>query len=223
MAKVKITGHASGSGVFTITAPNSNTDRTITLPDASVTLGTDATKLPLAGGTMTGNLVVSGTNAAINITAGGTSEDSVLNFVQGSTIEGGITYDHNGTYGSENIKFRAGNNTEQLKIMGNGRGVSQFTAKAWINMSDSATRDSHNISHTSDNGTGDFSCYFDADMANTNYVPLTGQEGGFDVCRFNTHHTSYVGEYRFQTGYQASNGALTKADTGYQYYAFFGD
>jgi len=54
MAKVKITGHASGSGVFTITAPNSNTDRTITLPDASVTLGTDATKLPLAGGAMTG-------------------------------------------------------------------------------------------------------------------------------------------------------------------------
>ena len=58
MAKVKITGHASGSGVFTITAPNSNTDRTITLPDASVTLGTDATKLPLAGGTMTGALTV---------------------------------------------------------------------------------------------------------------------------------------------------------------------
>jgi len=58
MAKVKITGHASGSGVFTITAPNSNTDRTITLPDASVTLGTDATKLPLAGGTITGALTV---------------------------------------------------------------------------------------------------------------------------------------------------------------------
>ena len=58
MAKVKIQGHALGSGVFTITAPNSNTDRTITLPDASVTLGTDATKLPLAGGTMTGDLIL---------------------------------------------------------------------------------------------------------------------------------------------------------------------
>jgi hypothetical protein len=57
MAKVKIQGHASGTGVFTVTAPNSNTDRTITLPDADVTLGTDATKLPLAGGTMTGNTV----------------------------------------------------------------------------------------------------------------------------------------------------------------------
>ena len=56
MAKVKIQGHASGTGVFTLTSPNSNTDRTITLPDADVTLGTDATKLPLAGGTMTGQL-----------------------------------------------------------------------------------------------------------------------------------------------------------------------
>ena len=86
MAKVKITGHASGSGVFTITAPNSNTDRTITLPDASVTLGTDATKLPLAGGTMTGAIVL-GTNtvgglqitttATSNIGLGANAVDSI--------------------------------------------------------------------------------------------------------------------------------------------------
>ena len=38
MAKVKITGHASGSGVITVTAPNTSTDRTITLPDATDTL-----------------------------------------------------------------------------------------------------------------------------------------------------------------------------------------
>jgi len=35
MAKVKIQGHASGTGILTITAPNTSTDRTITLPDAS--------------------------------------------------------------------------------------------------------------------------------------------------------------------------------------------
>ena len=73
MAKVKITGHASGTGVVTVTAPNTSTDRTITLPDATGTLlnsdgsganltslPADATKLPLAGGTMTGDLIVSG-------------------------------------------------------------------------------------------------------------------------------------------------------------------
>ena len=38
MAKVKIQGHASGTGVLTVTAPNTSTDRTITLPDATGTL-----------------------------------------------------------------------------------------------------------------------------------------------------------------------------------------
>ena len=38
MSKVVIQGHASGSGDFTIAAPNSNTDRTLTLPDAGGTL-----------------------------------------------------------------------------------------------------------------------------------------------------------------------------------------
>jgi hypothetical protein len=38
MAKVKIQGHASGTGVITVTAPNTSTDRTITLPDATGTL-----------------------------------------------------------------------------------------------------------------------------------------------------------------------------------------
>ncbi len=39
MAKVKIQGNASGTGVLTVTAPNTSTDRTITLPDGDVTLG----------------------------------------------------------------------------------------------------------------------------------------------------------------------------------------
>ena len=40
MAKVKIQGHASGTGVLTVTAPNTSTDRTITLPDETATLST---------------------------------------------------------------------------------------------------------------------------------------------------------------------------------------
>ena len=61
MAKVKITGHASGSGVITVTAPNTSTDRTITLQDATCTLADNSdvtTKLPLAGGDMTGALEI---------------------------------------------------------------------------------------------------------------------------------------------------------------------
>jgi hypothetical protein len=39
MAKIKIQGNASGTGVITLIAPNTNTDRTVTLPDDSITLG----------------------------------------------------------------------------------------------------------------------------------------------------------------------------------------
>jgi hypothetical protein len=52
MAKVKIQGNASGTGVLTVTAPNTSTDRTITLPDATGTLlnsngsGANLTSLP---------------------------------------------------------------------------------------------------------------------------------------------------------------------------------
>jgi len=48
MSKVAITGNASGTGVFTIASPNSNTDRTLNLPDAA------------------GTIVVSGTTPSLN-------------------------------------------------------------------------------------------------------------------------------------------------------------
>ena len=61
MAKVKITGHASGTGILTVTAPNTSTDRTITLPDATGTLLTEVaddsiTLAKMAGGT-DGNII----------------------------------------------------------------------------------------------------------------------------------------------------------------------
>jgi len=38
MSLIKLQGNASGTGAFTIAAPNSNTDRTLTLPDATGTV-----------------------------------------------------------------------------------------------------------------------------------------------------------------------------------------
>tara|TARA_R110000764_G_scaffold73664_2_gene150152 strand:+ start:2863 stop:3471 length:609 start_codon:yes stop_codon:yes gene_type:complete len=54
MSKVVITGNASGTGDFTIAAPNSNTDRTLTLPDDTGTLLTSASSL--AAGNLSGAL-----------------------------------------------------------------------------------------------------------------------------------------------------------------------
>ena len=56
MSKVKIQGNASGTGVLTVTAPNTSTDRTITLPDATGTLlnsdgdGSNLTGISSVGG-----------------------------------------------------------------------------------------------------------------------------------------------------------------------------
>ncbi len=61
MAKVKIQGHASGTGVLTVTAPNTSTDRTITLPDSTGTILDENSSLP--AGNLTGNLpAIDGSN-----------------------------------------------------------------------------------------------------------------------------------------------------------------
>tara|TARA_B100001939_G_scaffold293761_1_gene266502 strand:- start:191 stop:745 length:555 start_codon:yes stop_codon:yes gene_type:complete len=47
MSQVKITGNASGTGVLTIAAPNTNTDRTFSLPDETGTVLTTESSVPL--------------------------------------------------------------------------------------------------------------------------------------------------------------------------------
>jgi len=50
MSKVAIKGNASGTGTFTLEAPNSNTDRTLVLPDEAGTVLTSASDItPSAG------------------------------------------------------------------------------------------------------------------------------------------------------------------------------
>jgi len=45
MSKIALTGNASGTGVFTIASPNSNSDRTFNLPDASGVVLTDVSNI----------------------------------------------------------------------------------------------------------------------------------------------------------------------------------
>ena len=44
MSKIALTGNASGSGTFTLAAPNSDTDRVLTLPDGAGTLSFGVTQ-----------------------------------------------------------------------------------------------------------------------------------------------------------------------------------
>jgi hypothetical protein len=52
MSKVAISGNASGTGVFTIASPNSNTDRTLNLPDNSGTLLSNASTAGFPAGSV---------------------------------------------------------------------------------------------------------------------------------------------------------------------------
>ena len=54
MSKVTIQGDASGTGIFTIASPNSNTDRTLVLPDEAGTVLTNSSDIPAAN--LTGSL-----------------------------------------------------------------------------------------------------------------------------------------------------------------------
>lgn len=63
MSQVKIQGNASGTGIFTIAAPNSNTDRTLTLPDATGTVQVSGAAISGTTGTFTGLVDISAAGA----------------------------------------------------------------------------------------------------------------------------------------------------------------
>ena len=64
MSKVAIKGNASGTGTFTLEAPNSNTDRTLVLPDEAGTVLTGASALPAAN--LTGDVASARITNALN-------------------------------------------------------------------------------------------------------------------------------------------------------------
>ncbi len=79
MSQVKISGNASGTGIFTIASPNGNTDRTLTLPDATTTVvGTDATQT-LTNKTLSTGLVM-GVSAITSGTAVASTSGTSIDF-----------------------------------------------------------------------------------------------------------------------------------------------
>jgi flagellar hook-associated protein FlgK len=104
MSLVKIQGNASGTGEFTIAAPNSNTNRTLTLPDA------------------TGTVQVSGN--AISGTTGSFSSDLSFNSGYGSAAvaygcRAWVNFNGTGTVairGSGNVTSITDNNTGDYTV-----------------------------------------------------------------------------------------------------------
>jgi len=86
--------------------------------------------------------------------------------------------DFSSSVNKTSLHFRTGASetaTTKLQIMSDGRGLSQFTAKNWINYKGTDTvsvRDSHNVSSVTDNGTGNYTINYTNNYANANYVAV---------------------------------------------------
>jgi len=218
MSKVKIQGHASGTGVLTVTAPNTSTDRTITLPDETGTLATTAiAQLDHSGTkkletTATGVTISGGSSTAANLTVTSTATDDniapdlILYRNSASPADndnlGGLEWQGNHSGGSVNsyaqitclaedvtdgtedgaLRFYTatnGSTSEKLRITGDGRGLSQFTAKAWCNFDGTGTiaiNDSHNVSSLTDANTGNWDVNLTNAMANTDFCPVADSD-----------------------------------------------
>jgi hypothetical protein len=73
MSKIAFTPNASGTGTFSIASPGTNTDRTLTLPDATTTLvGTNVTQTltnkSIAATQLTGDVAAARITTALNAT-----------------------------------------------------------------------------------------------------------------------------------------------------------
>lgn len=86
MSKIALEGNASGTGTFTVAAPNTNTNYTITLPESSGTLATTTTA-GFASGTI---MLFAQTSAPTGWTKNSsTGDNSALRLVTGSVSTGG--------------------------------------------------------------------------------------------------------------------------------------
>ena len=77
MATTKIQGNAAGSGSVTVTAPNTNSNRTVTLPDADVTLPTAHSQATLT--TQGDILYASGANTLARLPKGSWGQALAIN------------------------------------------------------------------------------------------------------------------------------------------------
>ena len=86
MSKISLEPNASGAGTFTLAAPDSNTNRTLSLPDESGTIFSDGTGVP--GSAVTGQLASSNMPAGsvIQVAQHKTTARSVLSASGSSTI-----------------------------------------------------------------------------------------------------------------------------------------
>jgi hypothetical protein len=122
--------------------------------------------------------VKSSGDATLKVTAGGTSNDSKIDFVHGTTTDGGITFDHNGSYASEVMSFRTGNNTTHMYLTGYGTvGINKASPTAQLHVKSpnmANTRDALRCQNGTNNTGGYFIRFTNSSDSVCGYVEQTG-------------------------------------------------
>ena len=173
MSKVAISGNASGTGTFTIAAPNSNTDRTLTLPDEAGTVVTNT------GASFTGDVSVDTDTLFVDV-----SEDrvgintstpkSVLDLGTGS---GGVTATPSATYSDYAISIYASTTGGQIRnLIGAGEGSA---VAAGIGFVDTGTGGAQGITFAAGNLT---STSERMRIVNSGIVTIGTSPGQYNLC-----------------------------------------
>ena len=92
MSKIRIVGHASGSGILTIAAPNTDTDRTITIPDVTGTLLDSGSDLPAANltGSVAAARIANNTIDSAHIASGAIDDAHLATGISASKLTGAL-------------------------------------------------------------------------------------------------------------------------------------
>jgi hypothetical protein len=120
MSQIKLAPNASGTGIFTIDSPNSNTNRTLTLPDATGTIITTAGGAAISGttGTFTGLVDISAAGAGqikFPATQNASSDVNTLDDYEEGTWT--PTFFGSSSAGTTTYNSRAGNYTKVGRLV----------------------------------------------------------------------------------------------------------
>lgn len=179
MSAIQMAPNASGTGTLSIASPNTNSNRTITLPDATTTLfGTaDNASASDVKGVYTTATVTSGTTAmtvgsATSLVAGmvvvaqGITPGTTISSIVGTAVT--LSANANATLSAAPVTFYS-----VTKVITPGS-VGGQTCRAWVNFNGtvatpSTIRSSYNVTSITKAGTGSYTVNFTNALSDANY------------------------------------------------------